>query len=394
MRTDRLQTHVVSKIAKVAPSAWDALVGDNDPFVEHAFLNALEVSGSVGEDTGWEPCHVVVYDEDRLVGAVPLYLKTHSYGEYIFDWAWANASHQAGLPYYPKLVSSVPFTPVTGRRLLVADDVNESVVMDALLDGVEKVQQDMKASSVHVLFCTREEQERVGERNEYHPRLTFQYHWENQGWPSFDAYLSAFRRSARRNVLRERAQVADSGLTIAMLQGEEMEDDHWEALWRFYRDTIDRKGAYPYLTEAFFEQLRGPLRSRVRSAFAFLDGTPVAGTLGFQKGNALYGRYWGTSIDQPGLHFELCYYQHIEWCIRHGLQRFEAGAQGEHKIKRGLMPSPTYSVHRVANPALAAAVARYLVQERAHNAVDMEALGKYGPFKRHTPADDSGESVR
>jgi len=394
MSQSALQARVVARVGDVSSADWDALIDPNDPFVEHAFLHALEVSGSVGEGTGWEPCHVLVYDKEKLVGAMPLYIKTHSYGEYIFDWAWANASHQSGIPYYPKLVSSVPFTPVTGRRLLVAEGADEQAVVEALLAGVDRVMDEVQASSAHLLFCTQAEQAHVGQRDEYHPRLTFQYHWENQGWASFDAYLAAFRRPARRNVLRERAQVAESGLDITMLRGEEMEDTHWEALWRFYRDTIDRKGAYPYLTEAFFAQLRGPLCARVRSAFACMDGTPVAGTLGFQKGDALYGRYWGTTIDQPGLHFELCYYQHIEWCIRHGLQRFEAGAQGEHKIKRGLMPAPTYSVHRMAHPGLGAAVARFLEHEHEHNTLNIEALAKYGPFKRGASVDESEESVR
>jgi predicted N-acyltransferase len=376
-----MKVQLVQSLHDISAGQWDALVGEDNPFTEHAFLLALEDSQSVGPESGWIPCHVAVYDDDALLGALPLYIKSHSYGEYIFDWSWANAAMNMGIDYYPKLVSAVPFTPATGRRILTVDGLVTGPIVDALLGGVSQVAENIGASSIHFLFITQAEKDSLADYG-FLPRLTYQFHWESRGWTDFDAFLGDFRRSARRNVLRERRQVNESHLTPRFLTGPELADEHIDALFSFYQNTVARKGAIPYLTAAFFDALKGPLRHRVVSAMAFDNGRPVAGTLGFQKGKHLYGRYWGSEIDLPGLHFELCYYQHIQACLENGWTRFEAGAQGEHKIKRGLMPHATWSAHVIFHPKLAQVVQDYLPREAQHMNYEIDILNTHGPFKR------------
>lgn len=373
---------MVGGLEAIEAAAWDRLVGDDDPFVEHAFLSTLERSGAVGEGTGWVPLHVVAYEDDVLVGALPLYLKDHSYGEYIFDWGWADASERMGMSYYPKLVSMAPVTPATGRRILLAHDADPDRVVGGLLAGVREVAELTKASSVHLLFVTEEERDRVVALADFVPRLSMQFHWHAEEWTCFDEYLGAMRSSVRKQIRRERRTAASHGLEIRTVPGVELTGDDWRALGRFYRDTCAKKGSFPYLPDRFFELGADTLRERAIAVMAYDDGTPVAGTLNFEKGANLYGRYWGCREDHPMLHFELCYYQLIERAIERGVQRFEAGAQGSHKLKRGLMPSAVHSVHWIRQPILAEAVHDFCRREAFAVRRRIEELSEMGPFKR------------
>lgn len=362
--------------------AWDALVGEDDPFVEHAFLHALERSETVGGDSGWLPTHVTVWDDDRLVGALPLYEKDHSYGEFIFDWAWADAAMRLGIRYYPKLVSMVPVTPATGRRLLVAEDADRAAVVELLVEGVFEAAERVGASSAHLLFLSERERRELAGHEELRPRLTQQFHWHNDGYGSFDDFLARFRSSMRKQVRRERRSVAASGLDVRVLDGTELGDPEWRALRRFYLDTCAKRGSPPYLTGRFFELIRETFAHRVVAALAYRDGAPIAGSLNFEKGAALFGRYWGCDEEHEFLHFELCYYRLIERAIDRKMSRFEAGAQGMHKLRRGLMPSPIHSLHWIRHPVLARAIGEYLPREAFATQRQMQELEHHGPFRR------------
>lgn len=385
---------VVDTLREIAPDAWDRLCGDDNPFVEHAFLYALERSGSVGARTGWYPQYMLLTQGDRLTGALPLYLKDNSYGEYIFDWAWANGAHRAGLPYYPKLVAAVPFTPASGPRLLVGADEGDDLRRRLLVAGATQLTESLDLSSLHVLFCTQTEQQLLTS-HAFLPRLTYQYHWTNAGYADFEAYLRSLRSAARKRIRRERRRAAQCGLEIRFLPGEELTDGAWCALYRFYRRTVDNKWGSAYLTESFFSRLREDLPHRVRVALASRKGRAVAAALYFQKGDHLYGRYWGSDEPHDCLHFELCYYRAIEHCIAQRLTRFEAGAQGEHKIKRGLLPHPTYSAHLIRHPELRRAIGAYLQEESQAHRWEMDALGEHSPFRRDAmgPARQQGERL-
>jgi hypothetical protein len=377
-----LRIEFVSQIESIAASEWDALVGDDDPFVEHAFLLALEHSGSVGEGSGWLPLHVLAREDGRLVGALPLYVKLHSYGEYIFDWRWAAASERAGLRYYPKLVSMVPFTPATGRRVLYAADVDPGEVTRALVQGALTAREETKASSLHLLFLSEQERDRLAPLPELMARETLQFHWHNDDYASFDDYLERFRAPLRKQVRRERRQVSEAGLEVRVLTGPELQARDWRALYAFYVGTCERRGSGPYLTRAFFDLLQKTHAQRVVAVLAYRAGAPVAGTLNFEKGGHLYGRYWGCSEEHPALHFECCYYSLIERAITRGMRRFEAGAQGTHKLRRGLMPVAIHSLHQMAHPALRDALATHLPREIEATREEMAQLAMHGPFKR------------
>ena len=370
---------IVRSIDDLDPADWDALAGDNNPFLEHAFLTGLERSGSVGtHESGWLPRHLTVRYGGRLVGAMPLYEKYDSYGEFIFDWSWAQAAARAGLVYYPKLVSAVPFTPATGPRLLVGQDA-PTAVMSALVGGLRDLAADAQVSSIHVLFCTEAEKRHLAQHGLL-PRSSYQYHWQRQAtWNVFSDYLNALRAPARKQVRRERQAAAAHGLNIVMRRGTELGQIEWDALYYFYRHTIAEKGAVAYLTRAFFAHLQRVLPHRVLAAMAYDQREPVAGALYLTKGNNLYGRYWGSAASFDALHFELCYYLPIEWGLQHGITRFEAGAQGDHKMKRGLLPTLCHSAHAIGHPGLAAAVQDFLPREAA--AIDAEILH----LQQHTP---------
>jgi predicted N-acyltransferase len=378
-----IELEVVERIDDVPAAEWDALAGEDDPFLEHAFLAALEASGSVGPRAGCLPRIVLARAGGRLVGAVPLYLKTNSYGEFIFDWGWADASQRAGIRYYPKLVASIPFTPVTGRRLLVAGGADADAVTAALLAGVRQVADDERVSSVHVLFCT-EPEKRALESAGYLERLSMQFHWHNRAgrpYESFDDYLGAFRSRNRKQVRKERAVAAAHGLTFRTANGHELDTRDWEALHRFYLINVRRHHGMAYLQPEFFAEARRTLGHRLVATLAYRDGEPVAGTVNFEKGRHLYGRYWGCADDYEMLHFELCYYRLIERAIERGYTLFEAGAQGEHKLKRGLVPSYTHSAHWMRHPQLRAAIARYVEAEAEGVAEQARLYAEHSPFR-------------
>lgn len=381
MMTEPITLRVAESIGEIDPTDWNRLTDPNDPFTEHAFLSLLEESGSVGPQTGWVPVHLLAHRGPQLVGAMPLYLKDNSYGEYIFDWGWAQAAQRAGIPYYPKLVSAVPFTPATGRRLLTLD----AEVEQALLDGLHGIAKATRALSIHMLFC-REEERRIGEdRDEFIGRTTHQFHWNNNGYGTFDDWLSSFRSRRRKEVRRERTAPAKLGVEVSMLRGDQLTDLHWQAMRGFYERTILKKHAQAYLTEAFFSLAANRLGHSALMFFATHDGNPVAGSLCFQRGTHLMGRYWGCLPAYESLHFELCYHAPIETCIHHGWTHFEAGAQGLHKVQRGLAPARTHSLHHLRHPGLHEAVRDAMIHEDAQVEAELKWCETKLPFRRTDP---------
>jgi predicted N-acyltransferase len=377
-----VRVELVSGVDAVSALEWDSLVGDDDPFVEHAFLHALETSRSVGRGTGWHPTHVIARDDEGLFGALPLYVKQHSYGEYIFDFGWARASERAGIAYYPKLVSMVPFTPATGRRVLYRVGADLDAVTRALAEGLAEAERRFKTSSTHVLFATERERDALIGSAGMMPRVSLQFHWHNDHYASFEHYLERFRSALRKQVRKERREVASHGVEVKVLEGPELTQNDRRALEAFYFDTCHKRGSGPYLTSAFFEHLGGSLASRVVAVLAYKGGAPIAGTLNFQKGAHLYGRYWGCSEELSSLHFECCYYRLIERAIAQGLARFEAGAQGTHKLRRGLLPAEIYSAHTIRDARLSAGVEDFLMEEAAELKREIAALAEHGPFHR------------
>lgn len=377
-----MQTQLVTSIQDIDPEAWNALTGADDPFVEHAFLLALEESGSVGRGTGWLPQHVVLRDEGRLVAALPLYLKEHSYGEYVFDFGWANAAMRAGIRYYPKLVAMVPFTPATGRRFLFAADIEPQVAVSSLLDGALDALRQLRASSLHLHFLNDREAEWVAADGRFQARLSSQFHWQNRGYSSFDDHLATFRSAVRKEVKKERRRVREAGIRVVLLEGPELNAEHWEALTRFYFDTCNKHGSGPYLRAEFFELIAKRHAQRVLAALAYENDEIIAGTLNFEKGAHLYGRYWGATRDYDSLHFELCYHRLIERAIERGQQRFEAGAQGLHKLRRGLLPVAIHNACYIADARLRAAVSEFLVREEASVRFELAELTHHGPAHR------------
>jgi len=367
----------------VAAAAWDALVEKDDPFLEHAFLAALEVSGSVGPGTGWEPRILVARQGDRLVGAVPLYLKDDSMGEFIWDFAWAHAAQSAGIPYFPKLVAAVPFTPATGHRLLVHPGAERSRVARALAQGLREVADDTGASSINVLFCRAEELDELASAG-FVPRASYQLHWTNRIPPytSFADYLEAFRSRNRKQVRRERSMVDEYGLRIVTTPGTELDDHGWKTLDRLYRSTVDRYGNLAALTSAFFDEIRRRHAHRLLAVIAYQGGEPVAATTNFVRGGRLFGRYWGSAAHFPMLHFELCFYRLIEYAIANRLRTFEGGAGGDQKLKRGLLPQPTHSAHWIRHPGLARAISDYITREAEVVRAEMRICLEHSPFAK------------
>jgi predicted N-acyltransferase len=378
-----LQLEVAQGIGAVPAAAWDALVPPDDPFCAHAFLGALERSGSAAPAAGWTPLHLLLRRGGALVGAVPCYAKTHSYGEYIFDWGWAQACQRAGVPYYPKLVAAVPFTPATGRRVLVAPGEDPGPVEAAALAGLRELARATRSWSAHLLFCTGDEHQALPAADPaWIPRTTSQYHWVDEGYGDFEGWLGAFRAKARKEARRERRAPAELGARVRLVAGADLSDAELAAIEGFYRDTCDKKWGEAYLHPGFFEELRTGLAPMVLALIAEVDGAPVASALLFQRGRHLYGRYWGCRPGFEALHFEICYHRPIELCLERGWTRFEAGAQGEHKLKRGLLPAPTFSVHWLKHPGLADAVREAVAAEAAEVLARMEALAPHGPLRR------------
>ncbi|HXP29594.1 MAG TPA: GNAT family N-acetyltransferase [Stellaceae bacterium] len=379
---DRLTVRVVERLAEVPAAAWDACAGPDHPFVSHAFLEALEASGSATGETGWLPQHLLLEDSrGRLLGAAPLYLKGHSYGEYVFDHGWAAAYERAGGRYYPKLQCAVPFTPITGPRLLIHADAGPDAA-DLLAAAMVEVARRHKVSSLHVTFPTRAEWEVFGAAG-FLQRLGQQYHWENAGYRDFEDFLDALASRKRKQIRRERRDALAGGIAIETLTGSAIESHHWDTFFRFYISTSDRKWGSPYLTREFFDLLGERMADKVVLVMARQGRRYVAGALNLRGTDTLYGRNWGCLGDFPFLHFEACYYQAIDFAITHGLKRVEAGAQGRHKIQRGYLPTPTYSAHWIRDPGFARAVEDALKRERRAIESEMEVLEEQlSPFKR------------
>jgi predicted N-acyltransferase len=375
-----------ASIHEIEPAEWDLCAGARNPFVSHAFLSAVEDSGSAGARTGWLPRHAALRDTGgRLVACAPMYAKGHSYGEYVFDHGWARAFEQAGGNYYPKLQVAVPFSPVTGPRLLIRPDagLGEATLGAALVQACR----DLKLSSVHVTFCTEAEYDALGQSG-WLQRIGVQYHWHNDGFTSFDDFLARLNSRKRKSLKRERRDANAAGLTFHTLRGSQIERAHWKAFYRFYESTVDRKWGSAYLTEKFFPLLSERLGDRVVLMLAEHDGKPVAGALNLAGADTLYGRNWGCIGDYPFLHFELCYYRAIDFAIAHGLKTVEAGAQGEHKIQRGYLPSLTYSAHWIAHIGLRRAIGDHLSHERPAMQAEMEGLMTLSPFRQ---GDETGQ---
>jgi len=378
---DRVTVKVVSALSDIPAAAWDACAGSDNPFVSHAFLEALEASGSATAESGWLPQHLALEDESgTLLGAVPLYLKSHSYGEYIFDWGWASAYERAGGRYYPKLQCAVPFTPVTGPRLLLRPDA-PAAAADALVAAMVELARRHKVSSLHVTFPTEPEWQRLGDAG-FLQRIGQQFHWQNEGYGSFDEFLEALNSRKRKQIRRERRDAMQGGIEIEMLTGGDIKNAHWDAFYRFYRSTSDRKWGEAYLTRRFFDLLGERMAERVLLIMAKKSGRYVAGALNLFGTETLFGRNWGCLGDFPFLHFEACYYRAIDFAIARGLKRVEAGAQGQHKIQRGYLPTPVYSAHWIRDPGFARAVADFVMRERRALENEMEQLEEtLSPFR-------------
>ena len=363
-------------IAEIPADQWDALAGDQ-PCLSHAFLAALETSGCVAPGTGWVPQHAALWDGPRLLAAMPMYLKHHSYGEYVFDWAWADAYRRHGLDYYPKWLSALPFTPVPGLRVLGVDEASRRALISRVIEQVR----DSGASSLHVLFPTEEETGWLAEAG-LEIRHGVQFHWENAGYRDFDDFLARLAQPKRKKIRQERRKVADAGVSFRVLQGAAIGADEWAFFHACYRRTYAEHRSSPYLTLGFFEGFHRARPDACVLAIAERGGQPVAASFFLKDAEALYGRYWGATEFIPCLHFEACYYQAIDYAIRQGLARFEGGAQGEHKLSRGLEPVRTAAAHWIADPRFRDAVRRFLAQER--NGVDgyLDELTEHLPFKR------------
>ena len=371
-----IEARIASSVGSLPAAQWDGL-SDGNPFLSHAFLAALEDSGSVGPGTGWSSAPITIADAGgHLVGVLPSWLKSHSQGEYVFDHAWADAWHRAGGEYYPKLQIAAPFTPATGPRLLMADPA----LAQPLLRAAEQVCADNGLSSAHATFIAPD-QAALFEAAGWLMRSDIQFHWFNRGYSSFDDFLGALA-SRKRKAIRKEREGAQSGLTIRRLSGDAIRPEHWDAFWRFYQDTGARKWGRPYLSRDAFTLLGERMADRIVLVMAEEEGRYVAGALNFVGPDALYGRYWGTLVERPFLHFELCYYQAIEEGIARGLGRVEAGAQGPHKLARGYEPVQTWSAHYIAHPGFRAAVADFLEQERAGVASDQIWLADRTPFRK------------
>ncbi len=375
-------------LADISAEDWDACACPEaqdggaplDPFTTYRFLSALEESGSVGNGTGWQPRYLLARANGVPIAVAPLFGKSHSQGEYIFDHNWAHAYENAGGRYYPKLQIAVPFTPATGRRFLTRPGW-EHVGQSALIQGAVQLAENNGVSSLHVTFCT-EDEARDGEKMGLMHRLSQQYHWVNNAYNDFDAFLASLSSRKRKNIRKERRQAQSFGGEIVALTGDDLEPHHWDAFWQFYQDTGARKWGQPYLTRHFFDLVQADMRDDVLLVLAMRDGQAVAGALNFIGREVMFGRYWGCAEHHPCLHFELCYYQAIDAAIARGLKRVEAGAQGDHKLARGYLPVATHSLHWVADPGFRDAISAYLDAERGAIEEDIEVLTSYGPFKK------------
>jgi predicted N-acyltransferase len=385
---DAPSIRVIDSLANVAAAEWNALDLGGNPLVSHEFLLALEQTECASDATGWHPRHLLLTDEhNKLIGALPLYLKSHSWGEFVFDWSWASAYSRFGRDYYPKLVSTIPFTPASGPRLLTRKDAaaEQRAIRSALIDGLLQLTQSLGLSSAHILFASADEQSFLAERG-FITRRDCQFHWHNNSFRSFDEFIATFRADKRKKALRERRRVAEQGIRFITLRGQDMTAEQWRMAMRLSAATFHSHGNEHYLNVDFFQTLSNTLSDAVMVKFALLADQPVATAIFYQSNDTLYGRYWGAAAEYHSLHFETCYYQGIDYCIEHGLNHFEPGTQGEHKIARGFQPTQTGSAHWIADPQLERAIRAHADQECL--AVDryMAAVNEQLPFHREPEA--------
>ena len=368
-------------LAGVDPAAWNRLAGD-DPFLRYEFLRALEDTGCVGAGTAWRASHLLALDAQGVpCGALPLYVKHDSRGEFVFDWSWADAYERAGLNYYPKLVSSVPFTPATGARLLLNSSANAAEIAASLVAEALQLARELGASSLHFLFPTEAQRSQLQAQG-FLARKSCQFHWHNDGYTSFDDFLGRFSSAKRKKARRERRRIQEAGIVFEQLNGAELSTTDWDAVFDFYARTFLRRGRSPYLNRAFFDQVAATMPEGLVVMLARYQHEPIATAICFRGGDTLYGRYWGSLADFHSLHFEACYYQGIEYCIEHGLQRFEPGTQGEHKISRGFKPTATWSCHWLSEPAFYEAVGEFVAREAIHVDAYMRHLEEHLPYRR------------
>ncbi len=383
--TDQRVIKALGSISEIAAADWDACAGTGHPFVRHAFLSALEDSGSASDESGWIPRHLVIETpEGRVEACAPLYIKTHSYGEYIFDWGWADAYERAGGRYYPKMQCAVPFTPVPGPRLLVHQALDPALreeLQKLLLAGMMRVADQLGVSSAHITFCRKELWE-LGKDAGYLQRMNQQFHWHNRDYADFDDFLAALASRKRKSIRKERRKVAETGLDIRTLEGRELEERHWDAFFQFYMSTTDKKWGQSYLHREFFSMLGERMADAIVMVMAFDGERPVAGALNLKGSDCLYGRNWGSLQSHKFLHFECCYYRAIDYAIEHGLARVEAGAQGPHKVQRGYLPAPVYSLHYIRDPGFEDAVADFVDRERMQVEHEMAGItAEYSPYR-------------
>jgi predicted N-acyltransferase len=372
---NRRELEVVDTLADVAAADWNLIAG-SDPFLSHEFFSALHDTGCANDGAGWAPRFLLLKSNGSLTGAMPLYLKSHSYGEYVFDWGWADAYQRNGVAYYPKLISAVPFTPVTGRRLLAQTDADR----DLLVEGALALARELRVSSLHCLFPTREEAGRMAARGMM-LRTTVQFHWSNRGYGSFAEFLGGFSHDKRKKVRQERRKVTDAGISFRWLEGDAIGERDWAFLNRCYRQTYREHHSTPYLNLEFFRALGRTLARHIVMIVAMREGAPIAASLNVRDGDRLCGRFWGALEHHPALHFETCYYQGIEYCIARGIGTFEGGSRGEHKLARGLMPVETCSTHWLAHPQFAAAVEEFLNRETRGIGRHVDELNERAPYK-------------
>ncbi|MCY3985439.1 MAG: GNAT family N-acetyltransferase [Candidatus Dadabacteria bacterium] len=371
---------ICSSITEVEKKEYDSIQPDNNPFFEFDFLFALEKSGCVGPGTGWEPRYLLLREEAELAAAVTFYIKTDSYGEYIFDWQWARAYQDAGLRYYPKVVVGVPFTPANGPRIIVRGDYDYEECARELIEKLVEICSLNSLSSIHFLCITAEEQELLSDCG-FLPRFTHQYHWHNQGYMGFDDFLGDLRSGRRKQIKKEKNRLRDLGVEISVLGKEQIQSEHMDSIWEFYRSTSLRKWGNAYLNREFFDLIFEKYREKTVLVIAQIDGRPVGGAINFRKGDKLYGRYWGCSMDVPYLHFECCYYRPIEFAIENRINVFEAGAQGEHKFLRGFEAVPVYSSHLFFNPGAQSSIDNFLREERPYMRSIISEYNKHSPLK-------------
>lgn len=374
----------IASIEAVDATDWNNRLARGSPFHRHEFLAAMEHAGCVGHDTAWDPCHLLVRDaENHLAGALPLYLKHDSRGEFVFDWSWADAYERAGLHYYPKLVSAIPFTPATGARLLIADGADAERVGETLIAAALDSAERCGASSLHVLFPSGAERSQFT-RAGLLERKGCQFHWTNQGYDSFDEFLGRFSSAKRKKARRERRRIVEAGIEFEHLAGDQPSPEDWDAIYGFYAHTFMRRGRRPYLNREFFDRVARTMPESLLIVLARHGGQPIATAICFRSDDTLFGRYWGSLADFHSLHFEACYYQGIDYCIREGLERFEPGTQGEHKISRGFSPTATWSYHWLGEPVFRSAIEDFLARESSHVDAYMAYLDQHVPYRRTT----------